>query len=168
MWTRSSSTHSSGHNGHLFVVIRQCLSAQRACIWQYYFRYYWWFSVWWKLIRDGLLLCFFWWGSDGFSPGTYQPVPRFLCCPGPWLSNLTKMHRWTDVTVAELYVFFALLMLMPHIKKHTPGLLARWLSHLQTTVWENSSRDRIMSILWYMHFVDNNSEPERNRIWKIR
>ena len=29
-----------------------------------------------------------------------------------------KMRQWTPVDVGELYVFFALLLLMPHVKKH--------------------------------------------------
>ena len=30
----------------------------------------------------------------------------------------SRVHRWSDTNIEEMYVFHALLLLMPHIKKH--------------------------------------------------
>ncbi|XP_042209666.1 piggyBac transposable element-derived protein 4-like [Homarus americanus] len=80
------------------------------------------------------------------------------------------MRRWSDVGVAELYVFFALLMLMAHVQKYV--LQEYWISPDDITAIplfaKFMSRDRLASILRYIHFVDNNIPVTGDRLWEIR
>ncbi|XP_042234903.1 piggyBac transposable element-derived protein 4-like [Homarus americanus] len=80
------------------------------------------------------------------------------------------MRRWTDVVVSELYVFFALLMLMVHVKKHV--LREYWISPDDITATpvfiKFMARDRFASILRYLHFTDNNYPVVGDQLWKIR
>ena len=93
--------------------------------------------------------------------------------------NLTRWHdrtipahqrRWTKVTIPELYVFFALTMLMAHVKKHT--IQDYWIVPTDITATpvfsKYMSRDRYKAILSCLHLVNNYAVRERDRLWKIR
>lgn len=91
-----------------------------------------------------------------------------------WLAPLkvskeSKMKAWTDVSVEELYVWFALTMLMPHVKKHV--LQDYWIvDDLISTPsfgkW--MPRDRYLLILRYLHFTNNYGPKPNDRLWKVR
>lgn len=80
-----------------------------------------------------------------------------------------KMRSWTDVTAVDFYVFFALMLLMPHVKKHL--LKDYWLVDdiISTPIFgKYMARDRFINILRFLHLVDNESGPTNDRVWKIR
>lgn len=80
-----------------------------------------------------------------------------------------KSKRWIDTTVIELYVFFALVMLMPHIKKHR--IKEYWSKDemIQTDFFSKyMTRDRFMQLLRYVHFADNTNPLQNEKVWKIR
>ena len=93
--------------------------------------------------------------------------------PSPSISN-GKMRRCDDVTVRELYVFLALLMLMAHVKKAV--VRDYWIQSDDLTVTpifaKYMSRDRFLDILRYLHFadniIDNLDEPVVDRLRKVR
>ncbi|XP_027229857.2 piggyBac transposable element-derived protein 4 [Penaeus vannamei] len=80
-----------------------------------------------------------------------------------------KMQRWHDTSVGELYVFFALLMLMGHIRKHV--LKEYWILNdiTATPVFAKyMPRDRFLSLLRFLHFADNSHPNGDDRFWEIR
>lgn len=91
-----------------------------------------------------------------------------------WLTPLkdheeSKMKAWADVSVDELYVWFALTMLMPHVKKHV--LQDYWIVDDLTSTpsfgkW--MARDRYLLILRYLHFTNNYGPQPNDRLWKMR
>ncbi|XP_045105050.1 piggyBac transposable element-derived protein 4-like [Portunus trituberculatus] len=80
-----------------------------------------------------------------------------------------KMLEWTAVTIPELYVWFALTMLMPHVRKHR--LKDYWSKDylLTTPVFgRHMSRDRYFDILSYLHFSTSIGPQPNDRLYKIR
>lgn len=80
-----------------------------------------------------------------------------------------KMRRWHDTSVGELYVFFALLMLMGHIRKHV--LKEYWILNdiTATPVFAKyMPRDRFLSLLRFLHFADNSHPNDNDKFWEIR
>lgn len=80
-----------------------------------------------------------------------------------------KMVSWKVLTVPELYVFFALTMLMAHIKKHR--VADYWLTGdiIATPAFgKYMSRDRYLAILSNLHLVTNTNVRLPDRLWKIR
>ena len=80
-----------------------------------------------------------------------------------------KMARWTDTTKEEMYSFFALLMLMPHVKK---SRISEYWSK-DELIWTDifpkyMRRDRFLQLLRSLHFEDNKNINPDDRIWKIR
>ncbi|KAK3895096.1 hypothetical protein Pcinc_001191 [Petrolisthes cinctipes] len=81
----------------------------------------------------------------------------------------SKMLQWADVDIAELYVWLALTMMMPHVKKHR--LKDFWSTHalISTPAFgKYMSRDRYRDILSYLHFAPNMGPHPNDRLWKIR
>ena len=81
----------------------------------------------------------------------------------------SKQKPYTHVTVSELYSFFALTLLMPHVKK--PVLHDYWSVDYayETPIFRDYiSRHRYGQILRFLHFADNNNPNEQDRLWKIR
>lgn len=71
--------------------------------------------------------------------------------------------------VAEMYVWLALTMLMPHIRKHR--LVDYWATDksIATPVFgEMMSRDRYHDILQYLHFTSSMRPHPNDRLWKVR
>ncbi|CAK9803074.1 PiggyBac transposable element-derived protein 4 [Anthophora quadrimaculata] len=83
-----------------------------------------------------------------------------------------KRKPWVPTNVNEMYSFLAIILSMPHIKKHkisdywsTDPIIARNFISKYTT------RDRFTQLLHYIHFADNNNPapPDNNdKLWKIR
>ncbi|KAK8401019.1 hypothetical protein O3P69_002651 [Scylla paramamosain] len=90
-----------------------------------------------------------------------------------WLAPLkvpkeSKMKAWTDVSVEELYVWFALTMLMPHVKKHVLQdywIVGDLISTPSFGKW--MPRDRYLLILRYLHFTNNYGPKPIDRLWKV-
>lgn len=81
----------------------------------------------------------------------------------------SKMANWTDVTVAEMYVWLALTLLMSHVKKHR--LRDYWsLDDLVCTpvFRKYMSRDRYHSILHSIHFASNMCPNPNDGLWKLQ
>ena len=79
-----------------------------------------------------------------------------------------KMRSWTNVTIPELYVWFSLAMLMPHVRKHR--LQDYWSKNfiLTTPVYgDYMTRDRYFHILSYLHFSTNVGPQLNDRLYKM-
>jgi hypothetical protein len=79
-----------------------------------------------------------------------------------------------DVTLAEMYVFLALIIQMGHDIRDTLKDYWSTLEQFHTTSFSATMKqDRFFHILQYLHFVDNDKKPDKNdpgydRLWKIR
>ena len=76
--------------------------------------------------------------------------------------------KWNNIDVKEFYVFIALTMLMPHVKKS--DLKDYWSTDdlIGTPFFRKAmSRDRYVQILRYLHFSNNEAAVEGNRLYKI-
>nr|XP_053642416.1 piggyBac transposable element-derived protein 4-like [Cherax quadricarinatus] len=77
------------------------------------------------------------------------------------------LHRWKDTTVAEMYLFLATVMLMPHIYKN--NIRNYWSTDhfISTPVFCDLPCNRFTLLLRMLHFADRNM-PDRNDLYKIR
>ncbi|XP_068239945.1 piggyBac transposable element-derived protein 4-like [Palaemon carinicauda] len=81
----------------------------------------------------------------------------------------SRVHKWVDTDVHEIYVYFALLLLMPLMKKHV--LQDYWKQDplIPTPIFPKfMTRDRFLLLTRFMHFADNGRPIANDRIWKIR
>ncbi|XP_069936316.1 uncharacterized protein, partial [Cherax quadricarinatus] len=85
------------------------------------------------------------------------------------LSSKSRLHQWKETTVAEMYLFFATIMLMPHVYKHT--VKSYWSTDrlIATPGFSDIMRvNRFVLLLRMLHFSDK-TRPDRNdRLYKIR
>lgn len=83
--------------------------------------------------------------------------------PPPWV------RKWRNTTPKELYVMFALMLLMPLSKKHVLQHYWRHDPYLGTPMFNKSmSRDRFSLLLRFLHFADKGNHNKDDRIWKVR
>lgn len=81
----------------------------------------------------------------------------------------SHMKCWHAVTIAEMYIWFALTMLMAHMKKHR--LIDYWSTEdlISTPVFgDMMSRDRYRDILKYLQFSTKVGPHPNDRLWKLR
>jgi hypothetical protein len=81
----------------------------------------------------------------------------------------SRLSRWTDTNLEEMFCFFAICMLMTRVKKLK--ISEYWSTDvlLQTPVFGKiMSRDRFLLLLRMLHFSDNNSDACGDRLYKIR
>lgn len=81
----------------------------------------------------------------------------------------SRVHKWIDTTPQELYVFLALMLLMPLISKH--NIADYWKNDplIPTPIFPKfMSRDRFHLLTRFLHFADNNHPDKEDMIWKIR
>ncbi|KAI8432971.1 hypothetical protein MSG28_013858 [Choristoneura fumiferana] len=73
------------------------------------------------------------------------------------IPNTSRLSRWKDTTVEELYLFFAVLIFMPFC--HREKLADYWSTgRLELPNFRSlMSRNRFQLLLRFLHFVDNNS-----------
>lgn len=79
------------------------------------------------------------------------------------------MKIWHPITVAEMYVFMALTMLMAHVKKHR--IADYWITEdlISTPSFGKfMARDRYLAILSNLHFVTNTNIHLPDPLWKVR
>jgi hypothetical protein len=84
------------------------------------------------------------------------------------ISPKSRIQSWKDVTFAEMYVFFALALLMPLVKKH--AIQDYWSNDCLTKTdifGKYMSRDRFLLILRCLHFADNTQPKPNDPLWKI-
>nr|XP_053636290.1 piggyBac transposable element-derived protein 4-like isoform X1 [Cherax quadricarinatus] len=85
------------------------------------------------------------------------------------LSPQSRLHRWKETTVAEMYLLFATIMLMPHIYKH--NIKAYWSTDqlISTPVFsEIIPVNRFILLLRMLHFSDKTRPDRSDRLYKIR
>ncbi|XP_063875711.1 uncharacterized protein LOC135108529 isoform X2 [Scylla paramamosain] len=80
-----------------------------------------------------------------------------------------KTIQWTPLSVREMYVFLALMLLMPHVQKYD---LDDYWSHediIYTPIFgKYMSRDRFRAIYSYLHFAHNMYPSDTDPLWKIK
>ena len=84
-------------------------------------------------------------------------------------NNVIPRPRWMNTTADEMYVFLALVLLMPQVQKST--ISEYWSKNPMITTdffTKYMTRDRFILILRYLHFTNNDNSPEDDGLWKIR
>lgn len=92
-----------------------------------------------------------------------------LCSGADDVSTYSRIQRWTEATVPELYVFLALFLLMPLAKKH--NLQDYWKMDSLTYLpvfGSYMARDRFLLLLRFLHFSDNEHADPHDRLAKVR
>ncbi|XP_069949534.1 piggyBac transposable element-derived protein 4-like [Cherax quadricarinatus] len=85
------------------------------------------------------------------------------------LSPKSRLHKWKETTVAEMYLFFATIMLMPHVYKHT--VTTYWATErLISTPGFNDiiGVNRFLILLRMLNFSDKTRPDRTDRLYKIR
>ncbi|XP_069947136.1 piggyBac transposable element-derived protein 4-like isoform X2 [Cherax quadricarinatus] len=85
------------------------------------------------------------------------------------LSPKSCLHQWKERTVAEMYLFFTTIMLMPHVYKHS--VKSYWLTdHLIATPGFSDiiPVNRFVLLLRMLHFSDKISPDRNDRLYKIK
>ena len=83
-------------------------------------------------------------------------------------SSSSHMAPWVDVSVSELYVFLAMTILMPQVKKHKIGEYWSTDPLIETPIFATIfARDRYDSLLRYLHFADNKKISSSDRLSKF-
>jgi len=80
----------------------------------------------------------------------------------------SKLNRWTDTNVDEIYSFFAVCLLMSHVKKNK--IKEYWTTFflLSTPAFGSiMSQDRFLLLLRLLHFNDNKNQIKGDRLYKI-
>ncbi|CAH2008632.1 unnamed protein product [Acanthoscelides obtectus] len=79
-----------------------------------------------------------------------------------------KAKNWKDINLPELYVFLAITMLMPRVKKLEMKEYWSQDNLLHTAIFrQKMSRDRYFQIRRYLHFCNNEEVPLNDRLYKI-
>lgn len=84
------------------------------------------------------------------------------------LSKHFKLGKWKETNLNEMYVFFALMLLMAHIQKN--NIKDYWLTSilLSTPIFEKvMTQDRFLLLLRLLHFSDNRNQLPGDRLFKI-
>lgn len=81
----------------------------------------------------------------------------------------SKLRKWTDTNVSEMYSFLALIMMMSHARKS--DMKDYWstdpMLHMPL-FGKVMSQDRFFLLLRVIHFCNNENQPENDRLFKIR
>lgn len=84
------------------------------------------------------------------------------------LKQHSKLKKWKETSVNEMYTFFALTLLMAHQKKN--NIKDYWSTSpllLSPIFGKMMSQDRYLIILRLLHFCDNQNQVQGNRLFKI-
>lgn len=86
-----------------------------------------------------------------------------------FISPFSRLRKWVDTTPKELFVFFALLILMPLSKKHYVKDYWRNEPLLTTPVFNKyMTRDRFFGLFSFLQFTDRENPDCNDRLWKVR
>nr|XP_045620088.1 piggyBac transposable element-derived protein 4-like [Procambarus clarkii] len=81
----------------------------------------------------------------------------------------SRMIRWKDTTVAELYVFFALCMLQKHSEKQVIQDYWNKEAAVPSPVFNKyMSRDRFLLLLRCLHFENLENFDRNDRFWRVQ
>lgn len=81
----------------------------------------------------------------------------------------SRIKKWHNTNLRELYVFLTLVILMPHSKKQI--LSDYWKRDKllgATSLSKFMSRNRFQALLRNLHFASNTMPRQRDRLWKVR
>ena len=84
-------------------------------------------------------------------------------------NHLSHQAKWIPTNRAEIYIFLATIMLMSVTKKNK--ILDYWSTDpmIVTPMFgQLFSRDRFITLLKYLHFNDNSSQVDNDRLYKIK
>lgn len=84
------------------------------------------------------------------------------------LKQHSKLKKWKETSVNEMYTFLAITLLMAHPKKN--NIKDYWYTSplLLSSIFSNTmSQDRFLIILRLLHFCDNQNQVPGNRLFKI-
>jgi len=85
------------------------------------------------------------------------------------LSKHSKLGKWKDTNLNEMYIFFSLMLLMPHVKKN--NIKNYWSTSvlLSTPIFGKiMTQDRFLLLLRVLHFNDNRNQIPGDRLFKIK
>jgi hypothetical protein len=85
------------------------------------------------------------------------------------LSKHSKLGKWKDTNLNEMYIFFSLMLLMPHIKKN--NIKDYWSTSvlLSTPIFGKiMTQDRFLLLLRVLHFSNNRNQIPGDRLFKIK
>ncbi|KAK3883833.1 hypothetical protein Pcinc_011867 [Petrolisthes cinctipes] len=86
-----------------------------------------------------------------------------------FISPFSRIRNWEATTVRELFVFLALMLIMPLCKKHVLQHYWRNDALISTPLFSKyMPRDRFLLLLSFLHFSDNENPNKEDRIWKVR
>lgn len=81
----------------------------------------------------------------------------------------SRLHKWREVNVEEMYIFLALTILMARVKKSKISQYWTTRRSMQTPFFgEVMPRDRYLSILSMLHFSNDANKISGDRLYKIR
>ncbi|XP_069177119.1 piggyBac transposable element-derived protein 4-like [Procambarus clarkii] len=85
------------------------------------------------------------------------------------LSDFSRLQRWQDTTVREMYVFLALCMLMKHCVKQVIDHYWSKDHTVPTPMFRKyMSRDRFAIILRCLHFANDEDRNDDDGLWEVR
>lgn len=85
------------------------------------------------------------------------------------LEEKSRIKKWKDTTMEEMYCFLAVTLLMPQVKKQKMN--DYWSSDifLSTPIFSQIlKRDRYLLLLRMLHFSDNNNVDKKDKLFKLR
>ncbi|KAK3894509.1 hypothetical protein Pcinc_001763 [Petrolisthes cinctipes] len=86
-----------------------------------------------------------------------------------FISPFSRIRNWEATTVRELFVFLALMLIMPLSKKHVLQHYWRNDALISTPLFSKyMPRDRFLLLSSFLHFSDNENPNKEDRIWKVR
>ena len=86
-----------------------------------------------------------------------------------FISPKSRFRHWVDTTSRELFVFIALMLVMPLSKKHVLQHYWRIDPLIQTPMFgKYMTRDRFLLLLSFLYFADSENRNTGDRIWEVR
>ena len=85
--------------------------------------------------------------------------------------SASKMKKWFDVCLREMFVFLAITLLMPHTEKHRVRDYWSTDAFLRTPIYGHyMARDQYQGLHSFFHVTDNTLRDvsSNDRLWKIR
>lgn len=80
----------------------------------------------------------------------------------------SKLHKWYETNVAEIYMFIANVLLMPHIEKSSMSDYWSKDSLIATPIFRTTmTKDKFFLLLCLIHFCDNKFQAPGDSLFKI-